>query len=230
MIPHPDAVMIFAAGFGTRLGDLTKDIPKPMVAVAGRPLIDHTLDLVRDIHPRRIVMNTHYKAEILSRHLASSEVVINHEAETILDTGGGLRNALPLLGAQTVYTVNCDVIWNGPNPLKLLSDHWNPNVMDGLLLCVPMPRAVGRKGAGDFSIDHNGHLSRKGDLVYTGVQIIKAQGLYDIPDTVFSLNVLWDKIAQQNRLKAVEYPGHWCDVGHPEGIGLAEQLIAKTYV
>ncbi len=227
---HPDAVMIFAAGFGTRMGDLTKDRPKPMIPVAGRPLIDHTLDIVRDLHPRQVVMNTHYKADILSQHLASSDVMISHEAEQILDTGGGLRNALPLLQAQTIYTMNCDVIWNGPNPLKLLRDQWNPDAMDALLLCVPLARAVGRKGSGDFSIDDNGHISRKGNFVYTGAQILKTGGLNDISDTAFSLNILWDKIAQKRRLKAIEYPGSWCDVGYPEGITLAEQLIATKHV
>lgn len=221
----PDAVMIFAAGFGTRMGALTADRPKPMVQVAGRPLIDHALDLVAAVSPARIVANTHYKAEVLHRHLAGRDLMISHEEE-ILDTGGGLKQAAPLLASESVFTLNPDVAWRGPNPLRHIQSAWNAAEMDSLLLCVPTARAIGRLGGGDFSVDAAGHISRGGDLVYTGVQIVKPALLERIPERVFSLNRLWDLLISEERAFAIEYPGSWCDVGRPEGIALAEDLMA----
>lgn len=223
---NPDAVMIFAAGFGTRMGALTADRPKPMVRVAGRPLIDHALDLVAAVSPARIVVNTHYKAEVLHRHLAGRDLVISHEEE-ILDTGGGLKQATPLLASESVFTLNPDVAWHGPNPLRHVQSAWNAAEMDALLLCVPTARAIGRLGGGDFSVDAEGHISRGGDLVYTGVQIVKPALLERISERVFSLNRLWDLLIAEGRAFAIEYPGAWCDVGRPEGIALAEDLMAR---
>ena len=222
----PDAVMIFAAGFGTRMGALTADRPKPMIEVAGRPLIDHALDLVAAVAPARIVVNTHYRAEVLHRHLAGRDLMISHEEE-ILDTGGGLKQAAPLLASNSVFTLNPDVAWSGPNPLKIVQSAWNASEMDALLLCVPTARAIGRLGSGDFSVDTEGHISRGGDLVYTGVQIVQPALLERIPDRVFSLNRLWDLLIAEGRAFAIEYPGSWCDVGRPEGIALAEDLMAR---
>ena len=222
----PEALMIFAAGFGTRMGALTANCPKPLIQVAGRPLIDHTLALTDGLDLNRVV-NTHYKAEMLAAHLAAEDITISHEPE-ILDTGGGLRNALPMLGSGAVFTMNADVIWKGPNPLEQLSAAWDPARMDALLMCVPLNRAIGRQGSGDFSTCKNGQISRGGDLVYTGVQIIKPDGLSGISETTFSLNLLWDQMIANGRAHALEYPGHWCDVGHPEGIHLAEELISDV--
>ncbi|CUH79706.1 Bifunctional protein GlmU [Tritonibacter multivorans] len=219
----PASLMIFAAGFGTRMGALTADRPKPLIEVAGRPLIDHALDLTKGLSLTKVV-NTHYLGDMLAAHLEGRDVHISHEPE-ILDTGGGLRQALPTLGSGAVFTMNADVIWKGPNPLDLLSAAWDPARMDALLMCVPLARAVGRKGGGDFSIAPDGQISRSGDLVYTGVQILKTDGLAGIPDPVFSLNRLWDQMIADGRACALEYPGNWCDVGHPEGIQLAEELI-----
>ena len=219
----PASLMIFAAGFGTRMGALTADRPKPLIEVAGRPLIDHALDLTKGL-PLTKVVNTHYLGDMLAAHLEGRDVHISHEPE-ILDTGGGLRQALPTLGSGAVFTMNADVIWKGPNPLDLLSAAWDPARTDALLMCVPLARAVGRKGGGDFSIAPDGQISRSGDLVYTGVQILKTDGLVGIPDPVFSLNRLWDQMIADGRACALEYPGNWCDVGHPEGIQLAEELI-----
>ena len=219
----PASLMIFAAGFGTRMGALTADRPKPLIEVAGRPLIDHALDLTKGLSLTKVV-NTHYLGDMLAAHLEGRDVHISHEPE-ILDTGGGLRQALPTLGSGAVFTMNADVIWKGPNPLDLLSAAWDPARMDALLMCVPLARAVGRKGGGDFSIAPDGQISRSGDLVYTGVQILKTEGLAAIPDPVFSLNRLWDQMIADGRACALEYPGNWCDVGHPEGIQLAEELI-----
>lgn len=224
--------MIFAAGFGTRMRHLTKHQPKPMIPVAGRPLIDHALDLAREVTPPVIVANSHYKSDVLADHLASTEVVISHEDPQILDTGGGLRHALPLLGTHSgpAYTVNPDVVWRGPNPLRLLRDAWDPARMDALLTCIPMSRTVGRNGNGDFHTDEEGRLHRGGNLVYGGVQLLRTNRLAEIDETVFSLNTLWDLMAAEGRLFALEYPGHWCDVGTPEGIPLAEDLIAQDEI
>ncbi|MFV1636861.1 MULTISPECIES: nucleotidyltransferase family protein [Phaeobacter] len=224
--------MIFAAGFGTRMRHLTADQPKPMIPVAGRPLIDRALDMAREVAPTVIVANSHYKGDILARHLADSEVVISPEQPQILDTGGGLRQALPLLGAPDgpVYTVNPDVVWRGPNPLRVLRAAWDPERMDALLACIPIARTIGRSGGGDFHTDGDGRLQRGGDLVYGGVQLLRTNRLAEIEETVFSLNTLWDLMAQEDRLFALEYPGHWCDVGTPEGIPLAEELIAQDEI
>lgn len=227
MSSKPDAVMLFAAGFGTRMRELTRDKPKPMIEVDGRPLITHALDLAQEMQPTRIVANLHYRPEPLRRLLEPENVQISLEQPEILDTGGGLRHALPLLGDGPVFTMNTDAIWKGPNPLQIAQDAWDPARMDALLVCVPLARAVGRLGGGDFACDAEGRISRGGDLVYGGVQILKTQALHQIPETAFSLNVLWTRMAAEDRLYGVEYPGHWCDVGHPEGITLAEDLIAQ---
>ncbi|KIC20665.1 nucleotidyltransferase [Leisingera sp. ANG-Vp] len=222
--------MLFAAGFGTRMRELTRDKPKPMIDVAGRPLISHALELAKAIQPARIAANLHYKPESLKALLEPENVQISLESPEILDTGGGLRYALPLLGDGPVFTMNTDAIWKGPNPLQLALEAWDPDRMDALLVCVPLERAVGRTGGGDFSADAEGRISRGGNLVYGGVQILKTDGLHQVEEQVFSLNVLWNKMAADNRLFALEYPGRWCDVGRPEGITLAEELIAADDV
>ncbi|MEM9550141.1 MAG: nucleotidyltransferase family protein [Pseudomonadota bacterium] len=221
----PDAIMIFAAGFGTRMGHLTKDRPKPMIPVAGRPLIDHALDLTDAVAPLRIVANTHYLPDMLEAHLTTRGISISREAPQILDTGGGLKAALPLLQADPVFTLNSDVVWSGPNPLQLLHDAWDPDRMDALLMCIPVTQAIGRKGGGDFSADADGRISRGGNLIYAGVQIIRSGIVAEWPDRVFSLNAVWDELHRRDRLFSLRYPGAWCDVGHPEGIELAEALI-----
>jgi MurNAc alpha-1-phosphate uridylyltransferase len=222
----PDAVMLFAAGFGTRMGALTATRPKPLLPVAGRALLDHALALTAEV-PRRVV-NAHYHADQVVAHLDGSGVAVSVETPKILDTGGGLRHALPLLGADPVYTLNTDAIWDGPNPLHLLRAAWDPARMDALLLCVPLAQAVGRKGGGDFSLDAAGRLSRGGALVYTGAQIVKTGGLEAMEENAFSLNLLWNRIGAEGRLFGTAYPGRWCDVGHPEGIALAEGMLADV--
>ncbi len=226
----PHSVMLFAAGFGTRMKALTKTCPKPMIPVAGRPLIDHTLDLAQAIQPDRIVANLHYLPQVLEAHLTPKDVLLSPESPQVLDTGGGLRQALSLLGDDPVFTANTDVIWKGENPFQTALSAWDPGCMDALLVCIPISRCRGRQGAGDFSRDSAGRINRGGDLVYGGVQILKTEGLQDIEKEVFSLNLLWNVMAQKGRLFAVEYPGHWCDVGHPEGIAIAEELIADDVV
>lgn len=230
MTDFPDAVMLFAAGFGTRMGEMTKTRPKPLIKVAGKPLIDHALELVSDIAPSRIVANLHYKAEMLAEHLLPLGVKVSVEQPDILETGGGLKAALPILGAGPVFTMNTDAIWSGPNPLSLLIQQWNPQDMDALLMCVPVDQAIGHAGKGDFSADTNGRAKRGGPLVYGGVQIVKTHALETIKNRSFSLNELWNIQAENNRLFVAQYPGRWCDVGHPAGIELAETLLLEPNV
>lgn len=227
MTDRPRAVMLFAAGFGTRMGALTRERPKPLIEVAGKPLIDHALALARAIRPPRIVANLHYRADQLARHLAPRGVALSHEQPDILDTGGGLRAALPLLGPGPVFTMNTDAVWVGPNPLALLRAAWDPARMDALLMCVPVGRATGHSGPGDFIADDSGRIRRGSGLVYGGVQIVKPEGLRDFPQPAFSLNLLWNRMQAAGRLHALSYPGRWCDVGHPGGIALAEAMLKQ---
>ncbi|MBB3994153.1 MurNAc alpha-1-phosphate uridylyltransferase [Sulfitobacter undariae] len=220
-------VMLFAAGFGTRMKHLTADRPKPMVEVAGRPLIDHAIELAQDIAPPVIVANLHYLPDQLQTHLAPLGVKTIIEAPEILETGGGLRNALPLLGAGPVITMNTDAIWHGPNPLRLLLDAWNPDQMDALLMGIPPEHALEHSGAGDFTLAPNGQLTRGAGVVYGGVQIIKTDLLAEVKETAFSLNLIWDQMLAKGRLHGLRYPGRWCDVGHPGGVTTAEELLAS---
>lgn len=220
------AVMLFAAGFGTRMGALTADRPKPLIEVAGRALIDHALEVAAGA--KRVVANVHYRPEALVTHLEARGVAVSRE-EPILETGGGLRAALPLLGDGPVMTLNTDAVWTGANPLDQLGDVWEPERMDGLLLLLP-DEAVG-KSAGDFVMDSDGRLSRaKGrrGAVYLGAQILRTEGLLAITETVFSLNMLWDRMIAEGRLFGVVHRGGWCDVGHPAGIAEAEAMLARA--
>ncbi|MEM1075485.1 MAG: nucleotidyltransferase family protein [Pseudomonadota bacterium] len=218
-------VMLFAAGFGARMRHLTADRPKPMVEVGGRPLIDYAVDLARDLPAATVVANLHYKPDALQQHLTALDVQTILETPDILETGGGLRNALPRLGAKTVMTLNTDAVWGGSNPLKQLSEQWKPDRMDGLLMCIPPDRAVGYQRGGNFLIDPRGRITRGPGLIYGGAQIIKTDRLSEIQTQVFSLNVLWDMLIAENSLYSAVYDGDWCDVGHPEGIPLAEAVI-----
>lgn len=228
MSAYPFPLMLFAAGFGTRMGALTADRPKPLIRVAGRPLIDHALDLAQAAGVGRIVVNTHYRAEQLAAHLAGRGVAISHEAGRILETGGGLKAALPLLGEGPVAVLNSDGIWTGPNPLRTLAAAWDGSRMEALLLLRPMDRARAHGPKGDFRLDAEGRLSRgQGgeDHVYIGAQILKPDRISAMPDEVFSLNRPWDAMIAAGTAYGVLHPGDWCDVGHPAGIAEAEALL-----
>ncbi|MEM9124273.1 MAG: nucleotidyltransferase family protein [Pseudomonadota bacterium] len=225
MTGHPQSVMLFAAGFGTRMGALTKSRPKPLIEVAGQPLIDHALSLVDAVTPERVVANLHYCADQLEAHLKPKGVLLSREEPDILDTGGGLRAALPLLGDEPVFTLNTDAIWAGPNPLQMLQKTWDPRSMDALLLCIPVARTLGHAGPGDFTANAAGQITRGPGLVYGGAQILKTDRLSGFSERAFSLNKVWNRIHDDGRLFAAEYPGRWCDVGRPEGIALAEGLL-----
>lgn len=225
----PKALMVFAAGFGKRMAPLTDQTPKPLLEVGGKTLLDHALGCGSDIGVGRVVVNTHYRAEMIDAHLKGRAVAMSHEAPHILDTGGGLLQALPLLDSQIVYTLNPDVIWLGPNPLSVLGDAWKTSSAMGLCLLVPLPAAHNRTAPGDFSADADGVLSRGGPLVYTGAQIIDTARLADAGRGAFSLNAYWDLLMQDNALKAVIYPGDWCDVGTPDGLQLANTLWTRNH-
>ncbi|MEP1767233.1 MAG: nucleotidyltransferase family protein [Sulfitobacter sp.] len=218
-------VLLFAAGFGTRMKHLTADRPKPLVEVAGHALIDHSLEMAQQISPPVIVANLHYRAEMLQAHLHPMGVKTIVEHPDILETGGGLRNALALLGNGPVITMNTDAIWRGENPLRALLAAWDPERMDALLMGVPPARAMEHSGTGDFTIDTDGRLTRGAGLVYGGVQIIKTDLLAEVSARSFSLNVIWDVMLQNGRLFGLTYGGSWCDVGHPDGINTAENLL-----
>lgn len=226
---QPDTAMIFAAGFGTRMGDLTKTTPKPLVPVLGKAMIDHTLEILTDAGIQSIVVNTHYFADQLETHLQiHPNLTTIREEPTVLETGGGLKNALPILGNTPVYTLNCDTVWFGDNPVTTLARHWKPDEMDGLLLLLKRPDALGYKGQGDFLLDKRNKLKRKGKnpsapYVYSGVQIIKTDYLAEISKLNFSVSILWEKMIADERLSGVVYNGSWVDVGHPEGIKIAER-------
>ncbi|MBL3607224.1 nucleotidyltransferase family protein [Rhodovulum sulfidophilum] len=224
---RPASLMIFGAGFGTRMRPLTDDRPKPLIEVAGRPLIDHALALAPDAGIRRIAVNAHYRADQLAAHLADRPgLTVLRETEALLDTGGGLRNALPVLGEAPVFTLNSDAVWTGPNPLCTLANAWAPAKMDGLLLLIPPERATGHSGKGDFLIGPDGRLRRGPGAIYSGAGILKTDGLAEIPERIFSLNRLWDGMLSKGRLYGILHCGGWCDVGHPGGIAEAEALLA----
>lgn len=229
MPDFPFPLMIFAAGFGTRMGPLTADRPKPLIPVSGLALIDHALGSAQAAGATRIVVNTHYRADQMAAHLAGKGVAISHEAGPILETGGGLRAALPLLGPGPVAILNSDGIWTGQNPLDRLAASWDGTRMEALLLLLPVRAVQGREPPGDFRLDAEGRLSRGAggeDQVYIGASIIDPARLSAVPDQVFSLNRVWDRMIAAGTAYGVIHRGGWCDVGHPEGIALAERLLA----
>ncbi len=216
------SLMIFAAGFGTRMGEMTDDTPKPMLPLSGQPMIDRTVAMARDAGVEVIVANTHYLSGGIEPHLESLGVKHSRETPDILDTGGGLRAAAQWLSSPT-FTLNPDALWLGPNPLTELANAWQDH-MQALLLLVPANRADGHKGSGDFSIEA-GRLKRGGSLIYSGAQIIRTEGLGFVPDRAFSLNVYWDQLADAGGLFGAEYSGRWCDIGTPDGLARADRLL-----
>lgn len=225
----PEALMLFTAGFGTRMGVLTKDRPKPLIAVGGRALLDHALDQADRAGVRRIVANLHYLPEQIRQHLSTRPgIMFSPESETILETGGGLRQALPLLGRGPVLTLNTDAVWTGENPIIELRKAWNPDRMDGLLLLVPREGATGHTGRGDFDRHPDGRIQRGQSHVYTGAGIVRTEGLAAIGEEVFSLNRLWNDMAGAGRLYGTVHHGGWCDVGRPESIPLAERMLREA--
>lgn len=219
----PDELMLFAAGFGTRMQPLTAETPKPLIEVAGQTLLDRTLDLASEGGMKKIAVNTHYLGSAIEKHLKDSSVDIFHE-QNILDTGGGLKNASSAFSGSTVFTSNSDAIWSGENPFLFLAKHWEDDC-DALLLCAQINNIHGREKPGDFDLSENGTIKRAGNLVYLGIQIIRLSLVDEISESVFSLNLIWDTLIERNRLKIATYSGQWCDVGRPENIVVGEKLL-----
>lgn len=229
----PDAIMIFAAGFGTRMRPLTEKIPKPLVRVLGRTLIDRALDLADDAGISRKVVNLHCMSGQIRRHLAQrNDIEFSEEQPKPLETGGGLKAALPLLQSNPVFTMNPDSVWTGANPLKALALGWNPDSMDALLMLVRAESARGHAGRGDFDLDSRGkiHLPSRGggasaSHVYSGAQIMKTNCLERISGEVFSLAEVWRELAAADRLHGLVHEHEWVDVGTPEGVKEAEKTL-----
>lgn len=220
--------MLFAAGFGTRMGALTASRPKPLIEVAGKALLDHAREVGRDAGLTRQVVNAHYLADQITAHLEGSGVAVSVERERILDTGGGLRRALPLLGPGPVVTLNTDAVWTGQNPLTQLLDAWDDARMDVLFLVLPASVARSATGRSDFVMDADGRISwakgREG-VLYLGAQILNPRILEGEGDEVFSLHRPWTAAIEAGRAFGVIHQGDWCDVGHPGGIAEAEAML-----
>jgi N-acetyl-alpha-D-muramate 1-phosphate uridylyltransferase len=234
---RPETAMILAAGFGTRMGALTRARPKPLLPVAGRALIDHALDTAGAAGVRRAVVNLHYLGDLIRAHLAgrtAPEIAFSDEAPAILDTGGGVVRALPLLGPGAFFALNSDAVFAGRNPLDVLAGAWRPERMDALLLLVPVAQARAYTRAGDFFLDAEGGAPRRrradatAPLVFSGAQILAPSALDDAPREAFSLNLVWDRLIGEGRLAAVTYPDAWVDVGTPEGLAEAERALAAA--
>lgn len=221
-------LMIFAAGFGTRMGALTTNTPKPLIRVAGQALIDHALALRGPAKIQKTVINLHYLGEQIEAYLGGQDVTFSWERDQILETGGGLRAALPLLGDDAVLLLNSDAVWTGANPLTQLLAAWQPARMDSLLLLLAREDALGHTGVGDFILAPDGRISRaKGQVapIYLGAQIQKVSSILAISETVFSLGRVWDRQIETGRAFGIMHQGGWCDVGNPDGIALAEGLL-----
>lgn len=216
--------MIFAAGFGTRMAPLTDDRPKPLIEVGGKTLLEHALAPAREAKLAPIVVNAHYKSQQIVQALEEEDVEVAVEEPRILETGGGLRAALPSLSADHVFTMNSDAVWKGPNPYEALRTSFDDKYQ-AQLLCVPLENAIGRADKGDFTIAKNGSASRGPGYVYTGAQIISTAAVAAHREDVFSFNVLWDEMLERGTLGFVIYPGSWCDVGRPSSIRMAERML-----
>jgi MurNAc alpha-1-phosphate uridylyltransferase len=233
----PDKAMVLAAGLGTRMRPITDTIPKPLVKVGGKALIDYILDSCRGAGVGTAVVNVHYLADLMERHLAgvvTPRVIVSDERARILDSGGGVLKALPHLGQEPFYVLNADAVWiDGPRSnLRRLAQAWDPATMDVLLLCAPSSTAVGWGNRGDFAMDQLGRLTRAGareitPFVYAGAGIWKPELFAGRPET-FSLNRIFDELIPKGRLHGIRLDGFWMHVGTPEAIPEAERVLAQS--
>ncbi|HEY1142979.1 MAG TPA: nucleotidyltransferase family protein [Sphingomicrobium sp.] len=231
--------MVMAAGLGKRMRPLTATRPKPLIEVAGRPLLDHVLERLRSAGVEKVVVNVHYLPDTLEAHLAKKvhglDVVISDERDQLLETGGGLVRAEPLIDVDPFLVVNSDNFWvDGPaDTLRVLASHWDDERMDALLLLVPHARAQNHRGMGDFHMDRFGRLRRRhrgrvAPFVYTGIQMIAKRLLEGAPQGPFSTNILWDKAIETGRCFGAVHQGLWFDVGTPAAIGQTESFLADA--
>ncbi len=234
----PDTAMIFAAGLGTRMRPITDTIPKPLVKVAGKALIDHCLDLFARADVARAIVNVHYLADQIEAHLAARtnpEIILSDERALLLDQGGGIRKVLPLFAGEPFFLCNTDAFWiEGPmSNIRRLSEAWDPARMDALLLVAATTASVGVDWPGDFSMDAQGRLTKRDErevapFVYSGVGIIKPELFERETRDVFRLAPFFFEAAEKGRLHGLRLDGVWLHVGTPAAIAEAEAAIARS--
>jgi MurNAc alpha-1-phosphate uridylyltransferase len=234
----PRTAMVLAAGLGRRMMPITRTLPKPLVKVGGKALIDYALDRLAEAGILTAVVNVHHLPDLIEAHLRSRRtpaVRISDERDVLLETGGGLKRALPLLGDEPFLTLNSDTLWiEGPAPnLPRLLAAWDPGRMDILMLLALAATSVGYDGRGDFTMDTAGRLRRRQEreiapFVFAGVAIVKPELLRDTPDGPFSANLLYDRAIAAGRLYGLRLDGRWLHVGDPPSIAAAEDSLAAS--
>jgi len=234
----PEKAMVLAAGYGKRMRPLSATTPKPLIEISGRPLIDHCLDGLAEAGVRTAIVNLHYLADLMEAHLHNRqrpEIVISDERDKLLDTGGGIVKALPDLGAAPFVLRNSDSFWlEGVRPnLKWLFAAWDDDRMDGLLLLASTVKTAGYSDRGDFTIAADGKLTRRRErtvapFVYAGAAILHPRLFDDPPAGAFSLNDLFDRAIEADRLFGTRLDGLWINVETPEAIEIAERAIAES--
>lgn len=230
--------MILAAGLGERMRPLTDNTPKPLLKLQGHSLIDYALDRLTDAGVETVVVNSFYLADQIDQHLrkrAVPETLISRE-ETRLETGGGVLNALPLLGDEPFFVINGDAFWlNGPSDaLHRMQTLWNDAAMDALLMMHPTVDAYGYEGLGDFLVEPDGQLSRRPELevcpyMFAGVQILHPRLFKSVPAGIFSLNRLYDCAIEAEKLYGMVHDGEWFHIGTPEGLAETETFMNMRY-
>ncbi len=235
---RPTHAMVLAAGLGKRMRPITATTPKPLVEVAGRSLIDRGLQRLREAGVEVAVVNVHYLADLVEIHVQKCDapkIVVSDEREQLLDTGGGIAKALPLLGSKPFFVYNSDSFWieGIRRNLDLLAGRWDDETMDALLLLAPIVGCVGYSGSGDFLMDADGRLARRPErrvvpFAYAGAAILHPRLFADAPSGAFSLNVLFDRAIASGRLFGQRMEGVWLHVGTPRAIREAEAAIAES--
>lgn len=236
MNTRPTTAFVLAAGLGTRMRPLTDALPKPLVPLAGRPLIDHVLDRLSAAGITRAIVNVHYRADAIEAHLAKRRapaIEISDERGLLLDTGGGVARALPRLGAAPFLICNSDTVWiEGLSAnLERLIAAWDQERMDTLMLLAATQQSLGYSGTGDFVMDAEGRLARKekgrvAPFAFAGVSIAHPRLFADAPQGPFSLNTLWNRAIERDRLYGIRLDGRWMHVGDPQALAAAEAALA----
>ena len=235
MIVQPRTAMVLAAGLGTRLRPVTETIPKPLIEINGRTLLDHAIDRLVLVGVETVIVNVHYKAAMVAAQLTRRDhprVEISHETE-LLDTGGGVARALPLLD-EVFFVVNSDVFWldGKDRALQRLAAAFDPERMDAILLLQRTVTAVGYEGSGDYSIDASGYPHRRGQrevapFLFAGLQLLHRRAFAGISDRVYSLVRLFDRAEEAGRLHAIVHDGEWCHIGTPQGLAATRERLSS---
>ena len=234
----PNRAIVLAAGLGTRMRPYNGHVPKPLVEIGGKSLIDYSLDRLADAGVESVVVNVHHLADILERHLAPRQrpqIVISDERGELLGTGGGIAKALPKLGEAPFFLVNSDTVWlDGVKPnFRRMADAFDPQTMDALLLLAPTANSIGYTGRGDFAMLPDGRLRRRREnevvpFVYAGAAVLSPAMFADAPKGAFSLTLLFDRAVERARLYGLRLEGVWMHVGTPEAVAAAEAALAAT--